>query len=278
MRACPPILQRHRPALGNPLYDWERLPPPATPGAERFRSTLRLVDRVRLDHFRGFEACWEIPGEEETAEKGRWVKGPGAGFFEALRQGLGELPIVAENLGVITPEVEELRERFGFPGMAILQFAFGGVGSAETFKPHNYVRNLVAYTGTHDNDTLVGWWTGASGQHPEGREVAAERDNCALLGTDVRNPLGLDRALLASVADTAFVPMQDVLGLGTKPMNLPGRPSATGAGAAGIGAGREAKGALLRSRSSRRHKAAAAPAPALPTPPRLRGSHDDSPA
>src|SRR6185295_3204066 len=115
---------------GNPLYDWKRL---AATGyrwwLERFRSTLRLVDEVRLDHFRGFEAYWEIPGEEETAVKGRWVKGPGAAFFEALRKGLGELPIVAENLGVITPEVEELRERFGFPGMAILQFAFGGDGS-----------------------------------------------------------------------------------------------------------------------------------------------------
>ena len=215
---------------GNPLYDWKRL---AATGyrwwLERFRFTLRLVDQVRLDHFRGFEAYWEIPGQEETAVKGRWVKGPGAAFFEALQQGLGELPIVAENLGVITPEVEELRERFGFPGMAILQFAFGGDGSSESFKPHNFVRNLVAYTGTHDNDTLVGWWTGGVGDSTrKAEEVAEERDYCRrYLGVDVTEiHWALIRALLASVADTAIVPMQDVLGLGNEArMNLPGCPS-----------------------------------------------------
>ena len=215
---------------GNPLYDWDRL---AETGygwwIERFRSALALVDEVRLDHFRGFEAYWEIPGEEETAVKGRWVKGPGAPFFEALRDALGELPIVAENLGVITPEVEELRERFGFPGMAILQFAFGSDGSAESFQPHNYVRNLVAYTGTHDNDTLAGWWLGGVGDSTrEAEQVDEERELCRrYLGTDGREiHWAFIRALLASVADTAIVPMQDVLGLGNEArMNLPGRGS-----------------------------------------------------
>jgi 4-alpha-glucanotransferase len=213
---------------GNPLYDWERL---AGDGfrwwIERFRSTLALVDSVRLDHFRGFEAFWEIPAAEATAVKGRWVKGPGAALFEALRSALGELPIVAENLGVITPEVEQLRERFSLPGMAILQFAFGGDGSAESFKPHNYQRNLVAYTGTHDNDTVQGWWTGGVGdstRKPE--EVEEERDYCRrYLGSDGREiHWDMIRALLASVADTAVVPIQDVLGLGNEArMNLPGR-------------------------------------------------------
>jgi 4-alpha-glucanotransferase len=215
---------------GNPLYDWERL---SATGyrwwIERFRSTLGLVDAVRLDHFRGFEAYWEIPASEATAVKGRWVKGPGAPFFEALRAALGELPIVAENLGVITPEVEDLRERFSLPGMAILQFAFGGDGSAESFKPHNFVRNLVAYTGTHDNDTIRGWWTGGVGdstRKPE--EVEKEHDYCLryLGGDGSEIHWDMIRALLASVADTAVVPMQDVLGLGNEArMNLPGRAS-----------------------------------------------------
>jgi 4-alpha-glucanotransferase len=213
---------------GNPLYDWEHL---ASTGyrwwIDRFRSTLGLVDEVRLDHFRGFEAYWEIPASEETAVKGRWVKGPGAAFLEALREALRGLPIVAENLGVITPEVEELRERFGLPGMAILQFAFGGDGSADAFQPHNYVRNLAAYTGTHDNDTVMGWWTGGVGDSTrEPEEVEKERDFCRRYLDVEGDEIHWDfiRALLASVADTAVVPMQDVLGLGNEArMNLPGR-------------------------------------------------------
>ena len=127
---------------------------------ERIRAALRLYDFVRIDHFRGFEAFWEVPGGDLTAERGQWVKGPGRKLFAALRQELGDLPIIAENLGVITPEVEAIRHEFGFPGMAILQFAFGNDPQAPTFKPHNYVRDLVAYTGTHDNDTLMGWLYG----------------------------------------------------------------------------------------------------------------------
>ncbi len=118
---------------------------------------------IRLDHFRGFEGYYEIPAGETTAVNGRWVKGPGAPLFEALKRALGKLPIVAENLGVITPEVEALRQQFGFPGMAILQFAFGNDPQAPDFRPHNYPHHLVAYTGTHDNDTVVGWWTSTAG-------------------------------------------------------------------------------------------------------------------
>ena len=214
---------------GNPLYDWDEM---ARTGyawwIERFRAALGLVDLVRLDHFRGFEAHWEIPAGEETAVNGRWVKGPGAGLFEALREALGDLPIVAENLGVITPEVEALRERFGFPGMAILQFAFGRDPEAAQFQPHNYPPNRVVYTGTHDNDTTVGWWT-SSGQGDStrsGDEVREERERAlAYLDAEGREiHWAFIRAAVSSVADTAIVPLQDVLGLGSEArMNLPGR-------------------------------------------------------
>jgi 4-alpha-glucanotransferase len=214
---------------GNPIYDWDEM---ARTGYAwwtlRLRATLGLVDLVRLDHFRGFEACWEIPAGEETAVNGRWVKGPGAALFEALREALGELPIVAENLGVITPEVEALRERFGFPGMAILQFAFGRDPEAAQFQPHSYPRNRVVYTGTHDNDTTVGWWTssGAGDSTRADDEVREERARAlAYLDAEGR-PIhwAFIRAAVASVADTAIVPLQDVLGLGSEArMNLPGR-------------------------------------------------------
>src|SRR5260370_22373189 len=142
---------------GNPIDRWDRM---AETGyqwwIERFRATLQVVDMLRLDHFRGFEAYWEVAAHEKTAVHGRWVKGPGAKLFQALRRALGELPIVAENLGVITPEVEALRHQFGFPGMTVLQFAFGKDPQASTFRPHNYPREVVAYTGTHDNDTTLG--------------------------------------------------------------------------------------------------------------------------
>ena len=213
---------------GNPLYRWDVM---ARTGyawwIERFRAALKFVDLVRLDHFRGFEAYWEVPGKDKTAEHGRWVKGPGAQFFDALQGALGALPIVAENLGVITPEVEALRERYGYPGMAILQFAFGTDGSAEGFKPHNYPRNLFVYTGTHDNDTIVGWWTAGVGDSTRSEaDVEAERDNTRRYlgteGTDIH--WAFVRAVLASVADAAIVPVQDLLGLGGEArMNLPGR-------------------------------------------------------
>ncbi len=213
---------------GNPLYRWDVL---ARSGyrfwVDRFRSTLRLVDLVRHDHFRGFEAYWEVPGRAETAIDGRWVPGPGQALFDALQAELGPLPVVAENLGVITPQVEALRERYGFPGMAILQFAFGSDDSADSFKPHNYPKNLVAYTGTHDNDTIVGWWNAGVGDSTRrAQDVEGEHRLAKLyLGTDGADIHGVFvRAVLASVADTAIVPVQDLLGLGSEArMNLPGR-------------------------------------------------------
>lgn len=215
---------------GNPLYRWDAL---AETGfrwwIERFRAVLGLVDLVRVDHFRGFQAYWEIPGTATTAVAGRWVEAPGAALFEALRAALGELPIVAENLGVITPEVETLRERFGFPGMTILQFAFGTDPQGPGFRPHNYTRDLFAYTGTHDNDTAVGWWTSGVGESTRTAQEVEEERAFALkyLDADGREiQWAMIRALQASVADTAMVPLQDVLGLGGDArMNVPGRAS-----------------------------------------------------
>jgi len=213
---------------GNPLYRWDRI---ARDGyrwwIERFQHALSVVDMIRLDHFRGFEAYWEVPGGEPTARNGRWVKGPGEALFEAAENVLGPLPIVAENLGVITPEVEAIRHRFHYPGMSVLQFAFGTDPQASTFLPHNYPRELVAYTGTHDNDTTVGWWNSAPSlnstrsQYDIAKEHAAA---CAYLNTDGHEiNWTFIRAVLASVADTALAPMQDVLGLGSEArMNLPG--------------------------------------------------------
>ncbi len=216
---------------GNPIYRWGAM---AETGyswwIERFRSALRLVDIIRLDHFRGFEAYWEIPAGEKNAVRGAWVKGPGAGLFEAVQKTLGDLPIVAETLGVITPEVRVLRDQFGFPGMGILQFAFGTDPQAPEFKPHHFPRHFVVYTGTHDNDTTLGWWTseGAGDSTRTAANIRAER-NCArkYLGSDGREMNWvLIRAILASVADTAIIPLQDVLGLGSEArMNLPARPS-----------------------------------------------------
>jgi len=216
---------------GNPLYRWHAL---AANGyrwwVERLAATLQMVDLIRLDHFRGFEAYWAIPAGEATAVNGRWIKGPGAAFLEAAQDTLGKLPLVAENLGVITPEVEAIRLQFGFPGMSILQFAFGNDPQGPDFRPHNYPRERVAYTGTHDCDTTVGWWT-STGRGESTRteeDIRKERDY-------TRRYLNLDgqeihwafiRALMSSVADTVVFPLQDVLGLGTEArMNLPGTPS-----------------------------------------------------
>ena len=182
---------------------------------------------IRLDHFRGFEAYYENSrGATLRPLNGVWVKGPGAALFEALENALGKLPIVAENLGVITPEVEALRTRFGFPGMAILQFAFGKDPQAPQFKPHNYPHHLAAYTGTHDNDTVVGWWTSAAGAGSirTSEDVAEELDYARrYLNTDGDEiNWVMIRTLLASVADTALFPLQDVLGVGSEGrMNLP---------------------------------------------------------
>jgi 4-alpha-glucanotransferase len=185
---------------------------------------------TRIDHFRGFEAYWEVPGSDATAANGKWVKGPGAELFAVIQRELGDVPIIAENLGVITPEVEAIRHQFGFPGMAILQFGFGNDPQGPSFRPHNYVRDLVAYTGTHDNDTVIGWWmsSGAGDSIRTPEDVKKEHEFArAYLGFETE-PINwvMIRAVLRSVANTAIVPMQDVLGLGsTARMNLPGSSS-----------------------------------------------------
>jgi 4-alpha-glucanotransferase len=215
---------------GNPIYNWPLLQQTGYRWwVERTCSALRLYDFIRIDHFRGFEAYWEVPAGETTALHGRWVKGPGAELFSVLRREFGDLPIIAENLGVITPEVEAIRHEFGLPGMAILQFAFGKDPQAPTFKPHNYVRDLVAYTGTHDNDTVVGWWNSGGGDSTRTlddieKEHAYAR---AYLGfTDEPIHWVLIHGIISSVANTAIAPMQDVLGLGSEArMNLPGKAS-----------------------------------------------------
>jgi len=215
---------------GNPIYRWDRI---AAEGycwwIQRMRAAFRMFDLVRMDHFRGFEAYWEVPAEDVTAENGRWVKGPGSELFRALEQALGKLPLVAENLGVITPEVEAIRHEFHFPGMAVLQFAFGKDPQAPDFTPHNFVRRMVAYTGTHDNDTVMGWWHsrgGDSTRTPE--EVEQEKAKArAYLDSDVREiNWAMIRALMGSVAERVLFPMQDVLGLGSEArMNTPSVPS-----------------------------------------------------
>jgi len=178
-----------------------------------------------VDHFRGFAACWEIPGGDKTAERGQWVEAPGKELFTAIRKTLGELPIIAEDLGVITPDVVALREEFGFPGMRILQFGFGS-DSKNIDLPHNYVPNVVAYTGTHDNDTTVGWFQSVAGEGSTrtAEQIERERKFCM----DYLNTEGKEihwdfiRGVLASVANTAIIPLQDLLGLGTEArMNLP---------------------------------------------------------
>jgi 4-alpha-glucanotransferase len=217
---------------GNPIYRWNLL---AADGykwwIERFRSSLAMFDMVRLDHFRGFESYWEVPGNETTAINGRWVKGPGEHLFLALQGAFGELPIVAENLGVITPPVENLRQQFRLPGMSLLQFAFGNDPQGPSFRPHNYTRDLAAYTGGHDNDTTVGWWTssGASDSTRSLEDVRKEHDSArAYLNFEDDSEIHwiMIRAVQASVADVAIVPLQDVLGLGSEArMNLPGKVS-----------------------------------------------------
>jgi 4-alpha-glucanotransferase len=214
---------------GNPIYRWDVL---AANGykwwIERFRASLSLFDMVRLDHFRGFEAYFEIPGGETTAVRGRWVKGPGEDFLTALQNAFGGLPIVAENLGVITPPVEKLRQQFGLPGMSLLQFAFGNDPQGPSFRPHNYNRDLVAYTGGHDNDTTVGWWSSSgSGDSTRTAEDVRKERECARAYLNLRDDREIHwtmiRAVLGSVADVAIVPLQDVLGLGGEArMNLPG--------------------------------------------------------
>ncbi len=201
---------------GNPLYDWKAH---ARTGFSwwiaRVRHTLSLVDALRIDHFRGFEAYWAVPAGEPTAINGRWEKGPEHTLFNALEQTMGDLPIVAEDLGFITPEVVELRDSLGFPGMRILQFAFESNQDNQDY-PHHYPEHCVAYTGTHDNDTAAGWLAAAS--------AAARRRALAYLrGSGRTFAWDMIRGVWSSPAMIAIAPMQDFLGLGSEArMNYPG--------------------------------------------------------
>ena len=201
---------------GNPHYNWDRMrKDDFLWWRERVQNQLQLFDLVRIDHFRGFEAHWEIKGTEETAMNGEWVKVPGEELFKTLQHKCQSLRLIAEDLGIITPEVIALRDRFGFPGMKVLHFAFDG-GSDNPYLPHNHVPNSVVYTGTHDNNTSVGWFEELS---QESRSYV-----CAYLGvSESAMPWALIRAALMSVAKLAVVPMQDILALGAEGrMNRPG--------------------------------------------------------
>lgn len=203
---------------GNPLYRWDiHEKTEYAWWIARLRHTLQLADVVRVDHFRGFAAHWEIPANSPNAISGKWMPGPGEKFFTELKKAIPDLPIIAEDLGVITPDVIELRDKFNLPGMRILQFAFAE-GDDHYFLPHRYVPNTVAYTGTHDNDTATGWWNTASEQE---RSFAQHYLKCD--GHEIH--CSMMRALSGSEANTVIFPMQDVLGLsGENRMNFPGHP------------------------------------------------------
>ncbi len=201
---------------GNPHYHWKQHEKTDFSWwTARIRKVLSDVDILRIDHFRGFEACWEVPFGAKNASEGKWAKAPGKKLFSTLEEKLGKLPLIAEDLGVITEEVTALREEAGFPGMRILQFAFGGEKNT-AYLPHSFEKNTVVYTGTHDNDTSRGWYETAS---------EAEKDHCRrymnVSGQDIA--WDLIRLAFASAADTAIIPLQDVLNLGTEyRMNIPG--------------------------------------------------------
>jgi 4-alpha-glucanotransferase len=203
---------------GNPLYRWKRM-------AEndfawwktRLRWTLDQTDLLRIDHFRGFEACWAIPADEPTAINGTWQPVPGTELFTSLHHEFGQLPLIAEDLGIITPAVEALRDRFGLPGMKILHFAFDS-GPDNPYLPHNLTRHCVAYTGTHDNSTTLGWW--------QSLPTEAQQQVADYLGHRAPSmPWDLIHAAMTSVADTCIIPLQDILELddGAR-MNRPGQP------------------------------------------------------
>jgi len=202
---------------GNPLYDWAAMQADGYAWWQRrLAHLMQCFDAVRLDHFRGFEAYWEVPATQEHAINGRWLPGPGQAFFDALHARLGPVALIAEDLGVITPAVTALREACGFPGMRVLQFAFGDT-PANPYLPHNYVPHAVVFTGTHDNDTTVGWWE----QLDAGQRETARR----YLGPQADQAVhwAMIRALSQSVANTVIYPFQDVLGLdGAHRMNVPG--------------------------------------------------------
>ena len=204
---------------GNPVYNWEKLQQEHFRWwAQRFIATLDYVDIVRIDHFRGFEAYWAVKQGESTAINGEWLKAPGEELFQVLSDKLGKMPIMAEDLGTITPEVYALRDRFDIPGMKVLQFAFGG-GPDNPYLPFNYERNFVVYTGTHDNNTTLGWFNQLS---------EWEKEN-VLRYLGCTSPEGINwdliRLAFSSVANQAIIPMQDLLSLGAEAqMNFPSKP------------------------------------------------------
>jgi 4-alpha-glucanotransferase len=204
---------------GNPQYDWKKLKADGYSWwIERFRQMFNMYDIVRVDHFRGFEAYWEIDANEETAINGRWVKGPGADLFDAVLAALGTIPVIAEDLGVITQGVVDLRERYDFPGMRILQFAWAA-NAANSFLPHNYDKNTVCYTGTHDNDTTQGWYNAATDKEKHEARIYTRSDGSKIHEEFIR-------LCFTSSANQAIIPMQDYMGLdGSHRMNMPGTTS-----------------------------------------------------
>jgi 4-alpha-glucanotransferase len=202
---------------GNPVYDWDQMEADDFSWwKQRVHRVMELTDIVRIDHFRGFAAGWQVPAEARTARNGEWVPGPGRRIFDLLQDELGELPIVVEDLGVITPDVEELRDDLGYPGMKVLQFAFGD-GADNPYLPHNIGRNSMVYTGTHDNDTTRGWYDAL----PSSEKSHVRR---YLNGTAETIHRDMIRAAWASVGTLACTPVQDVLGLGNEArMNIPGK-------------------------------------------------------
>jgi len=211
---------------GTPTYRWDRLEAAGFRWwINRMRAALDRTPLLRLDHFRGFESYWSVAADQPTARHGRWIPGPGTRLFEAVRKEFGVLPIVAENLGVITPEVDELRRQFGLPGMAVLQFGFD---DDLRHRPCYYTPETVAFTGTHDNDTTCGWWSnslrGARSGNPAARARVARASAYLQHGGQHTINWALVQAVQTSVANVAIVPMQDVLGLSSKArMNIPGQ-------------------------------------------------------
>ncbi len=204
---------------GNPLYRWEQM---ATDNyawwQSRFSCNFELFDLLRVDHFRGFSSCWAIPANESTAINGSWVEVPGEKLFTCLLNAMPDLPIIAEDLGIITPDVENLRDQFGFPGMKILQFAFDS-GDDNPYLPNNHIENSVVYTGTHDNDTTLGWW--------QSLDQEGKKKVCTAINNDCQQmPWSMIEIAMASVANLAIVPLQDILSLpSTSRMNVPGTPT-----------------------------------------------------
>ncbi|HBX51364.1 MAG: 4-alpha-glucanotransferase [Bacteroidetes bacterium RIFOXYA12_FULL_35_11] len=201
---------------GNPIYNWEQIEKNNFKWwVDRIRYNLKLYDIIRIDHFRGLCAYWAIPTEEETAVNGKWIEAPGHELFQAIKKELGELPIIAEDLGVMTPEVEELRDSFNFPGMKILQFAFDATEEND-YLPHSYIKNCIVYTGTHDNDTVLGWYnktTDENKKHANEYMDSEDRHICR----------AMIRTAFASTANLAIIPLQDILELGDSTrMNTPG--------------------------------------------------------